>query len=48
MKLTDMPEAIRKLELIKQLRPDISIDGRIGDLYYGAQQYDAAIASFEK
>ena len=48
VKLTDMPEAIRKLELIKQLRPDISIDGRIGDLYYGAQQYDAAIASFEK
>ena len=29
VRFTDMPDAMRKLETIKQLRPDLSIDGRI-------------------
>ena len=48
VKFTDMPEAMLRLNLIKELRPDISIDGRVAELYYGAQKYDAAIASYEK
>lgn len=48
VKFKDMPEAMRKLNLIKELRPDLSVDGRIAELYYGAQKYDAAIASYEK
>ena len=48
VKFNDLSEAMRKLDFIKQLRPDLSVDGKIADLYYGAQQYDAAIASYEK
>lgn len=48
VRFTDMPDAMRKLETIKRLRPDLSIDGRIAELYYDAQRYDAAIALYEK
>jgi len=36
VKFTDMKDAISKLNFIKMLRPDLPVDGKIAELYYGA------------
>ena len=47
VKFTDMKDAISKLNFIKMLRPDLPVDGKIAELYYGAQNYTEAIARYE-
>lgn len=47
-KAGEMDKAIEKLHVLERNRPDLHIDRKIGEIYFNADDYDNAIAAYEK